>query len=88
MLLYVMLIVDWIMEWVDRTLQTDDGTSEVSVSSPSAGVVCVVWKEAGSAVCCYLLAADSSGRDVNRVTKCEDWLQRDITRSHIPSRDP
>ena len=57
-MLYVMLIVDWIMEWVDRTLQTDDGTSEVSVSSVL--VRCEQKRVAGSAVCCYLLAADSS----------------------------
>ena len=58
-MLYVMLIVDWIMEWVDRTLQTDDGTSEVSVSSPSAGAVCA---EERAGISCVLLAraADSS----------------------------
>ena len=49
-MLYVMLIVDWIMEWVDRTLQTDDGPSEVSVSSVL--VRCVQKREPGSAVCC------------------------------------
>ena len=56
-MLYVMLIVDWIMEWVDRTLQTDDGPSEVSVSSV-AGAVCA--ERAG--ISCVLLAraADSS----------------------------
>ena len=39
------------MEWVDRTLQTDDGTSEVSVYLVLVLVRCV-WREAGSAVCC------------------------------------